>query len=283
MSEEKARVIENLPSENYHALQRFSSSGAKKILVSAQDFWAQSWMNKDRYEKKSDAFNLGNAYEKRIIEGKKAFNDSYAIPPQCDRRTKIGKDIYQNWVAQHGDKTEIDQRTIDEIERAAVNIEKTTDVFKGGKAQVTILWDDKKTGVPMKARLDYLKPFVIEDLKTFSNSNEWPPHKLVANHIVRYKYHIQAAAYREAVAMAKLCDDAKFNFVFQQTGQANNLIIKPFPANILLAQQGQTLLRFAIDKFADMYKKFGTTPWYDDWLAVPMTDDDFPLYAYDDD
>lgn len=267
------KIIYGMPSEEYHALQRFSASGIKKLLVSAQDFWTSSWMNPDRYESKSDAFQLGTAYHTRILEGARIFNQRYAVAPVCDKRTTAGKQVYAEWLSKNSTAEPIDERVYKEINNAAAN---TCPLFSGGKSEVTILWDDDITGVPMKARLDYIKSGIIPDLKTFSNPNGTSIDRLIANHIVKYRYHVQAAIYNEALP------DHEFFFVFQQTGQENNCIVKRFPSDLLLADQGRKLARFGIDKFADMYRKFGTKPWVDEFNNDPFTDDSFPLYALED-
>lgn len=265
------KLIYNMPAEEYHSLQRFSASGIKKLLVSAQDFWSSSWMNPDRYETKSDVFNLGTAYHTRILEGREVFDRRYAVKPECDRRTNIGKAIYEKFQSEHPNAECIDQRVYDEINKA-----EAIKLFQDGKPEVTVIWDDEETGVPMKSRLDYLKPRKIDDLKTFSNSSGMDLNRLLAKHIVQYGYHVQQAVYTTAVP------EHEFTFIFQQVGQANNCIAKPFPSTLLLADKGRNLMRFGINKFADMYRTFGTKPWFDTFEVAPFTDESFPLYALED-
>lgn len=262
------QVVYDMPAEEYHKLERFSASGIKKILTSAQDFWTTSWMNPDKYEPKSDVFSLGTAYHTRILEGREVFDQRYAVKPECDKRTTAGKAIYAEWREKFPDAEEIDERTYGEINNAAAITQ-----FSGGKAEVTVLWDDEETGVPMKSRLDYLNPGVISDLKTFSNPHGMDLNRLLASHIVKYKYHVQTAVYRTAVP------EHDFTFVFQQVGAANNCIVREFPSDLLLADAGRNLMRFGINRFAEMYGKFGTKPWYDTFKDEAFTDESFPLYA----
>lgn len=267
------QIIYGMPSEEYHSLQRLSASGIKKILVSAQDFWFQSWLNPNKREVKSDAFNLGTAYHTRILEGFDEFKRRYAVKPDCDRRTKEGKDLYNQWRSFYPNADEIDQQSFDDINSAAERIEKDFDYFKGGNSEISILWNDDETNVPMKARLDYLKPGLIPDLKTFSNASGMDIDRLLARHIVQYKYHVQSEVYRS------IFPDHDFVFVFQQTGGINNFIVKPFPQDLLLADRGRQLMRIGINKFSDCYRKFGTKEWIDEREVKPFTDMDFPMYA----
>jgi len=267
-------IIYDLPDEEYHKLKRFSSSGIKKLLVSSQDFWYSSWMNPNKKEKQSDTFNEGKAYHSRILEGYDKFSQRYAVKPECDRRTNEGKAIYKAWKEEFPIAQEVEQETFDEINNTVKRVEQF-DVFKDGRPEVTVLWEDDETGVPMKARLDYTKPGITEDLKTFSNSGgdniEW----LLARHIVNYDYHVQVATYDEAAP------DHEFVFVFVQTGGPCNIIIKPFPKDLLLFSKGKEIMRRGINKFAENYRKFGTDPWSDDFGIKPFTDDSFPLHAYE--
>jgi len=76
----KPGVYFGMPDEVYHSLECLSATGMKKLLVSAMDFWAESWMNqyKETDAKESEAKKIGKAYHKRILEGVAAFADSYA-------------------------------------------------------------------------------------------------------------------------------------------------------------------------------------------------------------
>lgn len=261
-------IIKGMPDAEYHSLKRLSASGIKKMLVSAQDFWCWSWFNVDREPYESASLNVGKAYHKYCLDGSDAFHAAYSIAPECDKRTTAGKAIYAEWRLANPSAEAIDARLHGQI--LDCNAAKE---FTGGDAEVTVLWEDHETNVPMKARLDYLTPTTIDDLKTFSNSSDMDINRLIANHIVKYKYHIQAAVYRE------IFPDKMFRFIFQQTGQENNCIVREFPKDLLLYQRGVDNMRQGINKFAEMYRKFGDKPWNDNWEKVAFTDNDFPLYA----
>jgi hypothetical protein len=280
-----AKIIYDMPEEEYHAIKALSSSGIKKLLTSAQDFWKWSWFNEDKDEDKSHAFNVGSAYHKRILEGKAAFEDAYAVKPDCDRRTKIGKEIYAKFKADYPDAEEIDPKLKGYIETAASRIETKPDFakyFTGGKSEVTITWNDDETGVPMKARLDFLRDDnTIVDLKTFSNSGNQDLKQLIVSHICKYKYNLQYAVYTEALMQAvKGMEGAPdFYFFFQQSGRDNNSIPVKFGDNLLLADKGVSDMTKGIRKFRDMYEKFNESEWFEPTDTVEFVDEDFPLWA----
>jgi len=280
-----AQIIKNMPAEEYHALKRFSASGIKKILVSAQDFWKGSWMNPEPYKDESDAMNLGSAYHTRILEGEKAFMNTYAVPPECDKRTKEGKATYAAWSAINANKKPIEEHLWKHIISAGERIESDAtlkDYFHGGDAEVTVLWDDESTGVPMKARFDYIKQAKkkLNDLKTFSNSSGHDLERLIPTSIKKYKYHVQLAVYDEAYKMA-FNEEPDITLFFQQAGNVNNIVIKKFPQSTLMFQVGQIEARKGVEKFAEMYRKFNTNQWFDDIIIGPLKDEDFPAWAYD--
>lgn len=261
-------MIKGMPDAEYHDLKRLSTSGIKKLLTSAQDFWTWSWFNVDKEPYESTSLNTGKAYHKYCLDGADAFHAAYAVAPECDKRTTAGKAIYAEWKAANPSAEAIDQRLLEQI--TACN---AANLFKDGEPEVTFLWNDAETNVPMKARLDYLTGTHILDLKTFSNSSDMDINRLIANHIVKYKYHIQAAVY------GSLFPDRTFRFVFQQTGQANNCIVRDFPKDLLLYQRGVDNMRQGINKFAEMYRKFGDRPWFDDFGQDNFTDESFPIWS----
>lgn len=80
-------VYFRMPEAQYHALHRLSASGIKNILVSIPNFWAKSWMNKDRRDGDDDtpAKILGSAYHVAIFE------------PETLARRYVGKPNWDNF------------------------------------------------------------------------------------------------------------------------------------------------------------------------------------------
>lgn len=75
-------------------------------------------------------------------------------------------------------------------------------IFKGGMAEVSIFWVDPETNIPMKARIDYLKPNAILDYKTLYVARNKSA-RLAALNAIKYEhYDIQTAVYTLAAAHA---------------------------------------------------------------------------------
>lgn len=315
----KDGVYYDLDEEIYHAMPRFSASGIKQILVSPMDFWIRSWMNPNRTTGKKRAFEIGKAYDKLIIDGKEAFDAKYALPfdPEEYPDAMVTADDYKEELrtrdlAVGGNKPELLQRLRDNgcdrldldslkanhavihngkeflslsdyeyITNAGLYMQaQASNPFKDGKPQVSVLWTDEETGVPMKARYDYLKPGLIVDLKTFSNGSGFPVDIAVARSIATYKYHIQAATYLDSHKIM-FGAPAKFQFIFVHSGATLLTIGKNFKAGSLLHTVGHSGYRRGIELFQLYYNRFGDKPWIDDLSITDLDDTEMPAYVFD--
>lgn len=96
------------------------------------------------------------------------------------------------------------QQIMRDIERIADNPE-IFDLVSNGASEVTILWTCPDSGLPMKARIDKLKPHYFLDLKSFANSNGKPVNMAIRDQVQFYKYYLSMRVYQTAISMiAKL-------------------------------------------------------------------------------
>lgn len=101
----------------------------------------------------------------------------------------------------HAGKTMLPPKYYDDIVRDMDRIAGAPDVQKhliGGMPEVSVLWTDKRTGVKMKARIDYLKAGQFTDFKTFANSMRKPLEQFLSDAFRFNRYYIQAAHYFDA-------------------------------------------------------------------------------------
>lgn len=122
-----------------------------------------------------------------------------------------------------------------------------------GLAEVSVLWTDNtdpEHPVKMKCRIDYLRPDVFVDVKTFDNPQRKTLRKCLDDQFKFNRYYIQAVVYREGVEQIRkgLVDimDAETDhekdvltkiqlapaplrctYVFQQKGGVPNVIARP--------------------------------------------------------
>jgi hypothetical protein len=201
----------------------------------------------------------------------------------ADPAVQVWDEIVANYRAENPGRRFLSRKALASIEIRARMIEAHPDLskaFSGGLPEVTVLWTDEETGVPMKARIDYLKARAIVDLKTFSNPMNKPIDRAIIGEIAARRYFIQAALYLDAgnIAAAFIADgrvhdaphdpeapkrikgaDREFLFVFQATGPA------PIAKGVLLPSMirdfGRGHVRAGIHTFAEHLKHYGSDPW----------------------
>lgn len=294
----------DLDEETYHRLERLSCSGIQSLMVSAGNFWVDSWLNPDRAERDTNthARILGRLYHTARFEpdmvDKRFVRDLDAadMPPTClmndievraaikemqpqkedypdalftdtevkaelkamgqpaskagekagDRISRlkaigcerlIWADIIGTWEIDNGPisgpagessyerAVRLESYGYDgkiwalEVERFNEALEGRTpikamywdqvivdmkrihsnpeiaDYVQGGEPEVSILWTCPTTGIKMKSRIDYLKPDMFTDFKTFDNVQRKEIEQLLPD-LFRYnRYYIQAALY----------------------------------------------------------------------------------------
>lgn len=188
--------------------------------------------------------------------------------------------------------------------------------FTGGHAEVSLFWYDEETGVPMKARLDYLKMNHLVDLKSFGNQQGKPIQRAIDSAISNNKYYVPVVVYLEAIAAIKKLvretkgkcinvgsgydewTGAKYEelttwvwswahqpepevlFVFQQTG-----IAPVTRGRIMTLGSHYTATKWAVGYLRRKWKRcalaYGADPWLDFEPVVATVDEELPPWASD--
>lgn len=224
----------------------------------------------------------------------------------------VWDDMRAKHLAPHEGKTVIDPRTDRRIRIAVKMIqghEEISHAFTGGHAEVSVFWYCPKTGVPCKARFDYLKMNALVDLKSFGNNAGMPIDRAIERTIAAYRYNLQHAFYVEAAMAAKamireqgpdcICQPVEtydkdvidwckhwskienepgFLFVFQQTGAAPVTRGKIMPTGTVYSVTRSRIEELK-RKWADCAATFGTDPWLDIKPIDEIEDEAIPLYA----
>jgi exodeoxyribonuclease VIII len=148
----------------------------------------------------NEAFRLGRAIHAAVLEPD-SFNAQFlALPPDLDRRTTKGKELYAALLADNADKTIL---KADEFNRAleiASSVRSNVhanQLLDGAHVELSCDWVDPGTEVKCKARIDAYNEgmAVVVDIKTTTDaSRSGFPRKLFS-----YGYHRQAAWYLDAL------------------------------------------------------------------------------------
>lgn len=143
------------------------------------------------------ALLFGQALHALILEPT-TWNDRYAVRPECDRRTKEGKAVYEQFAATLAGRQEVKADEYECMEEIATAVRGATcgGLVKGGSNEVVLVWNDAETGALMKARCDCVHDDlwdgdVIVDVKTTASAQEDDFRQSVH----RYGYFMQAAIY----------------------------------------------------------------------------------------
>lgn len=219
----------------------------------------------------------------------------------ADPTAKIFEVMLHDYAHRHAGKTFLDADALKRIEVAAAMIEKhphLSKAFSGGAPEVTVCWVDNETKVPMKSRMDYLKPRAIVDLKSYSNPHGKPVSRAIDNAFASRRYFIQATLYSEGARhIAGFVRDKRvdiahplsgelakghpktFLHVWQATGVAPIARGRVFPETSSFYTIGKMEIEAAQRTYAENLARYGTDPWVDTSEIDVLDDMNIPAWA----
>jgi hypothetical protein len=124
-------------------------------------------------------------------------------------------------------KTGLPRDSYDEIVRDMKSLHGMPEIHRhliDGLSEVSVLWTDKKTGVRMKCRMDYLQTTGFTDLKTFDNALGKKLDKHINDSVLYNRYYLQAALYWEAAEIIRTTTNAELPVQPGASMQAMELI-----------------------------------------------------------
>lgn len=164
---------------------------------SPKAFWGRWKWNPDHIEQKpTDALEFGKAVHCLLL-GDEVFSESFAVRPSKFKDYKT--DAAQQWrnETRKAGKTIVTADQIERIERIARDAS-TYPIIKAGvlngRAERTICWKDRETGIWLKVRPDVIPNVdgIFTDLKTASKFDE----DFLERQIFDAAYYLQAAMIR---------------------------------------------------------------------------------------
>ena len=146
----------------------------------------------------SDSVSLefGRAFHCALLEPDK-FLSCYKVLPEVDRRTKVGKAEFNEFIEKNVGNCFIDREDQSKILSMAQKLLSSDAVREllEGEYEKEFYWVDENTEVDCKAKLDiYKKGARIVDIKTTDNADPETFHRSV----FKYAYHRQGAIYQDA-------------------------------------------------------------------------------------
>jgi hypothetical protein len=195
----------NCTHEQYYADTKRDSHSSLEVLRRSWQLYNDLFVSRAKARPEATpALRLGSAMHCILLEPEQ-FEQRYAVAPEADRRTKAGKERYEEFVrGSHGktilsrDQTNLAQRMAEKVRTDPVARE-----LLDGRMEQAVRWTDTETGLPLKARWDIFGPPRVIELKSASDPR--PEAMLRASH--RLGYHRQAALYLDAaLALERHCE-----------------------------------------------------------------------------
>ena len=206
---------EPMTEHDYNEYPAIRRSDLLKIRKSpAYYVWAKN--NPEDANETTPSKVFGAAAHKYVLETRDFWNE-YAVAPNVDRRTKAGKEEWQQFTEQNADKTIISQDDLDVIREMveAICDHKTAKELLTGTIETPIFWTDQETGVECKIRPDCVAMYdgrpIIVDYKTVTSCD---PRSFAAE-CRKFGYKIQAGMYTEGFALTHF-QEVSFAFVTQE-------------------------------------------------------------------
>ena len=187
----------------YHAHAAVSKSHLDLIARSPLHYWSR-YLDPNRVAPEpSPQMRLGTALHTHVLELSR-WDQEIAVAPQCDRRTKAGKEAFASFEADAAGKTVItsdDAEVVMAMGRSVMRHPGAAMLLGlPGKAETTHMWTDATYGVECKCRPDYLTDdgSIMVDLKTTRDASPRGFRRSIAD----YRYHVQAGWYLHGVEQA---------------------------------------------------------------------------------
>jgi len=243
--------------DNYYSNPAISQSLLKHIGKSPEHLKYRI----DNPQEPTKDMILGRAFHTLVLEPSK-FDVSFAIAPECDRRTKAGKEIYAEFAESLSDDMEV--ITADDMEvitamRESVMANDIASKLIIGDIEEPIFWIDEVTGIACKAKPDVFTSIgnrtIIVELKSCQSAN--------ADDFMRacfkYGYDLQAGMYLNGIETHYRPASKFIEFVFIAVEKTS-----PFAVNVLQADQyfielGQKKYRDYMATYKDC---LSTDNWY---------------------
>lgn len=255
-----AGVFENMPAEQYFAVEAMSQSGAKEMLRSPMHYRYA----RDNPPEPTPAMRFGTAVHTGVLEPE-LFDSTVVAMPAVDRRTAAGKAAYAAFMAAAAGKVVLSQADFDRARRCIDAVGRhpaAKALLAGATVETSLFWIDAKYHVPCKARIDARNHGGLIDLKTTTDASrdEWP--RAAAG----WGYHLQAANYFSGCEHLLDATPEFFAHVVVESEAPHGVAVYAMPGNAIMA--GAARMNEALRLYADAMRSGY-------WTGYPSTIETF--------
>lgn len=262
----KPGIYTGVPIEKYHGNlcvgPSISSGGLRTIRTkSRRHYWKDSYLNPNRNpeaDKESDALKFGRAVH-HLVAGEDAFRERFCIRPDTypatdgtDKKWTRGASYCAKWEARAAADglSILSAADMDNIRGMAASLAEHPTIQAGilnGLVERTIIWQDAKTGVWLKARPDVVPTDsnMLVDLKTTADAGAVACRRTIGE----LAYHMQLGLAHDGLLLVAGREMETHVLVFVEKTDPWCLNIKPL--NRLDIVKGRQEIRLALNLFSE--------------------------------
>ena len=214
----------------------------------------------DNPQTPSEDLIVGSAFHKLVLEPE-TFGKEYVVMPLFDKRTKQGKELYEQFVATSEGRDIITQEQYQTIcaMRDSVLSNKYAVALLKGKHENSFYTQDELTGENIKVRPDCYRNVqdrvVITDLKSCRSART----EDFMKDVVKFSYDLQSSMYSQTVAKVLNVPKEKVDFIFIAVEKKPPYMVNILQADTFILDRGDALFREYIGTYHEC-KESGN--WY---------------------
>lgn len=198
-------LVRNFNIDDYHRGSAVSKSQLDALDKSPYHFWSLHRDPNRPARKTTEAMVLGTMTHTALLEPKE-FSRRHVIAPECDRRTKVGKAIWAEFLESLMPGQEpAEPAMISQALAMAESVRRVPilrDLLAQGEAEISAYWTDPDSGVECRCRPDWAAPdgdaVWLVDLKSCLDASP----EGFAKSIVNYSYAKQSEFYKDGFQAA---------------------------------------------------------------------------------
>ena len=223
-------IIENMSNTEYHARPEVSKSLLDKVNQSPAHY--KAYKDGIITNETTPAMIKGSALHILCLEPHKAATE-IAVKPDVDGRTKDGKTVIADFVANCEGKLILSHKDYQAVDGMATSLANSpfASLFKCGKAEASLFAEID--GVNVRAKPDFIGDNgFIYDLKSTDNASD----EAFDRSIFNYRYYVQAAFYWDIYALCYGREPQGFTLVPVESSLPHNAgkLVTFYPDNKLL-------------------------------------------------
>lgn len=238
-----------MPANRYHRRELGVVSKSALDLIERSPLHYRAWVDGELPDEDTPALLFGRAFHAALLEPE-LFAEEFAEQPDFgDQRTPANKIAKAEWLKEHPAVTTLKSDDWHSIQGMVASVRQHTlgrQLLKEGEPELTVVWEDRETGLKCKCRADYYVPRheLVVDAKSALNAS---PEQFKRD-IAKYRYHVQDALYRDGFSSA---DKMVRHFVFLAVEKTKPHAVAIYELDSDAIGRGYTAARRNIDTLSE--------------------------------